>query len=57
MALLHSVAGAGSTASPPSMTVDGNGVNISAVSTANQVLFYWATNGVAGWHAETVGDV
>jgi hypothetical protein len=39
------------------MTVNGSDVNISAVNTASQLLFYWAGNGVAGWHAETVADL
>jgi hypothetical protein len=51
------VAGADSAASPPSMTVNGNGVNISAVNTASQLLFYWATIGTGTWHAETVADL
>ena len=36
------------------MTVNGNAVNISTVGTASQLLFYWATNGTATWHPETI---
>ena len=48
------MAGPGSTFSAPSMTVNGNGVNISAVGARNRLKFYWAINGTATWHPETV---
>jgi hypothetical protein len=48
------VAGIGTTYSAPSMTVNGNSVNISAVGAANRLKFYWAVNGTATWHPETV---
>jgi len=48
------VAGAGSTFSAPSMTVNDNAVNISAVGAGNRLKFYWAINGTPTWHPETV---
>jgi hypothetical protein len=36
------------------MTVNGNAVNISTVGTFNQLKFFWAINGTATWHPETV---
>ncbi len=44
------VAGADTTASAPSMTTNGNAVNISTVGTNNQLMFYWALNGSGAWH-------
>jgi hypothetical protein len=36
------------------MTVNGNAVNISTVGTSSQLKFFWAINGTATWHPETV---
>jgi hypothetical protein len=36
------------------MTVNSNAVNISTVGTASQLQFFWAINGTATWHPETV---
>jgi hypothetical protein len=37
--------------------VDDGGVNISTVGPANRLKFYWAFNGTATWHPETVAGV
>jgi hypothetical protein len=37
--------------------VNGNSVNISAVGPKNRLQFYWAVNGSATWHPETVAGV
>ena len=42
------------TYSAPSMTTDGNGVNIAAVGAGNRLRFFWAVNGTSTWHPETV---
>jgi hypothetical protein len=44
-------------ATGPSMTVNNGSVNIAAQGANDSLLFYWAINGVAGWHAETVADL
>jgi hypothetical protein len=36
------------------MTTNGNSVNISAVGFQDRLKFYWAVNGTATWHPETV---
>ena len=36
------------------MTVNGNAVNIAVEGAKNRLKFYWAVNGTATWHAETV---
>ena len=41
-------------ATPPSMTVNGNSVNIAIQGPNHSLKFYWAVNGTATWHAETV---
>jgi len=41
-------------ATGPSMTANGNSANISAVGRHNSLKFYWAVNGTATWHPETV---
>src|SRR5271166_810423 len=38
----------------PSISTAGNGVVIATEGTAQNLKFYWATNGTATWHAETV---
>ncbi len=38
----------------PSMTVNGNDVNIAVQGPNHSLKFYWAVNGTATWHAETV---
>ena len=38
----------------PSMTVNGNSVNIAIQGPHNSLKFYWAVNGTATWHAETI---
>jgi len=53
----ETVAGVGSTLSAPSMTVNGNSVNISAVGSQNRLKFYWAVNGTSTWHPETVAGI
>ena len=44
-------------ATGPSMTVNNGSVNIAVQGADDSLLFYWAINGVAGWHAETVADL
>jgi hypothetical protein len=39
------------------MTVNHNSVNISAVGPKNRLKFYWAVNGTATWHPETVAGI
>jgi hypothetical protein len=39
------------------MTVNGNSVNISAMGPKDRLRFYWAVNGTATWHPETVAGV
>src|SRR5580698_7389486 len=41
-------------ATGPSMTVNGNAVNIAIQGPGHSLKFYWATNGTSTWHAETV---
>ena len=41
-------------ATGPSMTVNGNSVNIAIQGPHNSLKFYWAVNGTATWHAETI---
>src|SRR5271156_5602660 len=41
---------AGSTFSAPSMTVNGNAVNIAAAGSLGRLEFYWAVNGTPTWH-------
>ncbi|MGH3298663.1 MAG: hypothetical protein ACRDP7_43420 [Trebonia sp.] len=36
------------------MTVNGNSVNIVAEDPNHSLRFYWAVNGTATWHPETV---
>jgi hypothetical protein len=50
----ETLAGQGTTFSAPSMTVNGNAVNISGVGELDRLKFYWAINGTNTWHAETV---
>ena len=44
-------------ATGPSMTVNHNSVNISAVGARSRLRFYWAVNGTATWHPETVAGI
>ena len=44
-------------ATGPSMTVNHNSVNISVVGAANRLRFFWAVNGTATWHPETVAGI
>ena len=54
-AVLGSLGLAPAMASPgPSMTVNGNSVNIAIQGPHNSLKFYWAVNGSATWHAETI---
>ena len=39
----------------PSMTTDGNDVNITAEGASHSLDFYWAVNGTTTWHPEQVG--
>ena len=41
----------------PSMTVNGNSVNIAIQGPHNSLKFYWAVNGTATWHPETVAVI
>jgi hypothetical protein len=50
----ETVAGRNTTYSVPSMTNDGNSVNITAVGPSNSLRFFWAVNGSNTWHPETV---
>jgi hypothetical protein len=36
------------------MITDGNSVNIAAVGAGHRLRFFWAVNGSATWHRETV---
>ena len=38
----------------PSMTVNGNDVNIAAMGPNHRLKFYWAVNGTPTWHSEQV---
>ena len=44
-------------ATGPSMTVNHNSVNIAIQGPNNSLKFYWAVNGTATWHPETVAGV
>jgi hypothetical protein len=48
------IVGTGTTYSAPSMTTDGNNVNITATGTGQSLWFYWAVNGSSTWHPEQV---
>jgi len=48
------IAGKNTTYSAPSMTTDGNSVNIAAVGASSSLRFFWAVNGTDTWHPETV---
>jgi hypothetical protein len=50
----ETVAGVNTTTSAPSMTTNGNSVNIAAVGAGNSLRFFWALNGTSTWHPETV---
>jgi hypothetical protein len=52
------VIGAEDVVSSPSMTVNGNAVNIAATGDAApaRLLFYWAINGTSTWHAEAIAS-
>jgi len=48
------VAGAGSTAPDPALTLNENSVNISAIGTDGYLRFYWQIDGQSTWHPEGV---
>ena len=48
------VAGEVTTVTAPSMTNDGNDVNIAAEGANGGLDFYWAVNGTATWNPEQV---
>jgi hypothetical protein len=50
----ETVAGANTTNSAPSITTDGNDVNIASVGAGDSLRFFWAVNGTSTWHPETV---
>jgi hypothetical protein len=51
------VAGPGTTFSAPSITVNGNSVNIVAVGPDHSLRFYWAAIGTGTWHLEFAAGV
>jgi hypothetical protein len=50
----ETVAGTGSTTSDPSLSLNENAVNISALGPGGQLDFYWAINGSPTWNPESV---
>ena len=50
----ETVAGKGSTFSVPSMFLNNNAANITAVGAQDRLKYYWAVNGTTTWHPETV---
>jgi hypothetical protein len=38
------------------MNADGNDVNIAVMGPNHSLRFYWAQNGTATWHAETIAN-
>ena len=50
----ETVANGNTTTSAPSMTTNGNAVNIAAAGAKGSLDFYWAANGNATWNPEQV---
>jgi hypothetical protein len=50
----ETVAGAGTTYSPPAITANDGSVNVVAQGPQLDPQFYWAVNGTANWHPETL---
>jgi len=50
----ETVAGLNSTLSSPSITLNGNAVNISAIGPGGELDFYWALDGTATWNPEEI---